>query len=319
MVKIFKLKKETNKTFPIQLNLFERVTREGTPYYQENKFGKKLQYALCPGCNNPIQIIGLYKHLKHTENPYGRHSPRPVPGFTYDPDAYEFCPYLLKNTSYDESLRKEPSPYSCDILKLCIQEFDRVVYILRQDMGFNFSAEFARNMLRTYLKEQGYLYPGSSLRNIPWIVGYLSFSKSLFGQYLKLESPKCNELRRAIWKNIPEARVTSKGWITRKGSSGYNLHCFFTNHKISEARDGALRETIRFIIISGRDEGPDGITGKEIFEEKITFDHQKFEYLMQIRTQKNRDKKLLQYADIEYQNHLSELPELKEYINDPYV
>lgn len=313
MVKIFKLKKETTSTFPIELNVFERVTREQAPYYQKNKTGKTQQFAICPGCNNPVQIIGLYNHLKHTKNAFGRHSPRPVSGFSYDADAYEFCPYLLQNSSHDSSSRKEPSSYSCDILKLAIQQFDRVVYVLKEDMGFNVSLTFAKNMLRTYLKEQGYLYPGSSLRNIPWIMGYLSFSKSLFGQYLQ-SGPKYGALQKAIFKNIPEARVTADGWVTRKGTTEYNLQCFLTNHKISETRDGGLQETIRFIIISGRDEGPRGITGKEIWDEKISFDHAKFERLMNVRTEKYRNQKLLECAKTEYQNHLREFPMLKEFL-----
>ncbi len=313
MVKIFKLSKRTSKTFPAERTIFERVTREAIPFYQENSDGQKRQYAVCPGCNNPIQIIGLYNRLKHTDNPFGRHSPRPVDGFTFDPAAYEFCPYLVKSTPTDKASRRELSPFSCDILKLVIDEYDRVVRVLREDMGFNFSAKFAQNMLRSYLKEQGYLYPAASLRNIPWIVGYLSFSKSLVGQYLKSDSPQYAALNKAITGNIPQATVTDKGWLTRKANTGFNLQCFFTNHRMDEAKGGDLRESIQFVMITGRAEGPDGIIGTEIWDEKIIFDHPRFEHLVQIKTQKYRDTKLLEMAKTELQTHLRHFPQVGEY------
>lgn len=41
-----------------------------------NAVGKdqcKREFAVCPVCDNPIQIIGIYKKLENTDKPYGRH------------------------------------------------------------------------------------------------------------------------------------------------------------------------------------------------------------------------------------------------------
>ena len=87
------------------------------------------------------------------------------------------------------------------------------------------------------------------------------------------------------------------------------------DHTIIKNQDGHLRESLKLIFISGRDEGPNGIIGSEIFVETVNFDHMEFERLTQIRTQNYRDQKLLDIAQEEYQIHLHNTPELKDFIN----
>lgn len=87
--------KEINKT------TFEQDTKKKAPWYQFNdskKEGNKdrrSQYAVCPECDNPIQIIGLYHNLKNTDRPYGRHTGKPLQGFAYfNAEGFETCPYV---------------------------------------------------------------------------------------------------------------------------------------------------------------------------------------------------------------------------------
>ena len=51
---------------------FERVTGCKEPFEQIKDTGRASQYAICPSCLNPIQIIGLVQEIK--SKPYGRHS-----------------------------------------------------------------------------------------------------------------------------------------------------------------------------------------------------------------------------------------------------
>ena len=53
-----------------------------------------VQFAICPQCDNPIQIVGLYKKLKNTDKPYGKHYTRSVNGLAdYNQQAYDYSTY----------------------------------------------------------------------------------------------------------------------------------------------------------------------------------------------------------------------------------
>ncbi|MBB4268298.1 hypothetical protein, partial [Roseospira visakhapatnamensis] len=90
------------------ISAFEEDTKKQPPWYQ--KEGKERQFAVCPACDNPIQILGLVERLAHTDQPYGRHTNKPVPGFErFDPTVFDWCPYLAKNRSGTVSGKRSSS------------------------------------------------------------------------------------------------------------------------------------------------------------------------------------------------------------------
>ena len=57
----FKLKVGLHPSYKITTKNFEDKTGNKYPYVQDQ--GKnKSRYAVCPACDNPIQIVGLYKN-----------------------------------------------------------------------------------------------------------------------------------------------------------------------------------------------------------------------------------------------------------------
>ena len=48
-------------------------TKKDKRYSAVGKDQCKRDFAVCPACDNPIQIIGVYKKLENTDKPYGRH------------------------------------------------------------------------------------------------------------------------------------------------------------------------------------------------------------------------------------------------------
>lgn len=66
-------------------------------------------YAVCPLCDNPIQIVGLFRRQEESRarRPYGRHHRGDVPGLCrYDEDAYLHCPYADPNHRTDTRARR---------------------------------------------------------------------------------------------------------------------------------------------------------------------------------------------------------------------
>ena len=72
----------------IDKDTFEEDTQKMFPFYQDGK-----QYAICPSCDNPIQLIGLYKELSNTDKPYGKHVGKSVKNLAeWHQVDYDFCP-----------------------------------------------------------------------------------------------------------------------------------------------------------------------------------------------------------------------------------
>lgn len=79
----FKLSQGNGKLYDITKRNFEELTNKKKPYMLTGKDGQTRCFGICPACDNPIQLIGLYKKLENTDRPYGRHYNRDAVIFLY--------------------------------------------------------------------------------------------------------------------------------------------------------------------------------------------------------------------------------------------
>ena len=94
-----------SRSFKIETAIFEEISFKKKPFYQSDHRGKPVQYAICPACDNPIQIISLYKRRPDSPKPYGKHVPKSIPGVAeYFQEAYDVCPLA------DHKKAKNPPP-----------------------------------------------------------------------------------------------------------------------------------------------------------------------------------------------------------------
>jgi hypothetical protein len=250
---------------------FEKDTRKKKPYY----INEDVQYAICPRCDNPIQIIGLYKKLAVTEKPYGRHVPKDIPKLArYDQEAYDYCPLANPQKPRPDARRKKLSDISRAILRLLRDEFDRVVYILSQDTGIDFSDNLLREMLRTFIAAKGFLYPWATNGNLPWMFGYMAHSKPLFGQRL-VET--CT-LRKNILAFAPNAVFSERGYLTNNGGYLDPIQFCFMHHKFE---NNGHDETLKFLVSQSRSEGD--VT---LHEEILHIDQRRFLNLLAVPAEK---------------------------------
>ena len=180
---VYKLRIEDTESKIIDKEGFEAETFRRVPWYQPGSAGKLAQFAVCPACDNPVQLVGLYELPPNVKNPFGKHATKSIRGIApFDSEARNDCPYFKprqhkkteRKTRFDGVPRK--------ILKLLIEQFDRVVYILEKETQLVLSENALRGMLQRYKGERGYLYTGATLRNVPWIFAYMSDATRLFGQ-----------------------------------------------------------------------------------------------------------------------------------------
>lgn len=292
----FKARTGTAPIYEISKNDFERVTEQKSPYYVHNEKNELVQFAVCPICDNPIEIIGLYKQLKNTDRPYGKHFPKTLAGLAeYNQQAYDFCPYANKRKSVNRNSRKTKlTDFEKNIYYLMREQFDRVVYILSKQLDIKITNNAARNMLTTYVSGKGWLYPWSTLNNIPWVFGHLSWSKKLYGQPILKNSP----LYSAISEKCPAASFFTCDryggeydiLLSKEGMFLDLNYCIIEHNRVVEK--GELLETMELVVSEG------GVgKGRKIFTKTLTVNQGYFLNLVNLsKDREQRNYKLLEIA-----------------------
>ncbi|HGM8122684.1 TPA: hypothetical protein ACKQG6_006457, partial [Pseudomonas aeruginosa] len=170
---------------------------------------------------------------------------------------------------------------------------DRVIYLLRKELGVNISQNLAIRMLEQYRRERGYLYTGATLTNIPWIFAYMADSQSLFGQLLLDD-----DLIKAVSAEVPAAsideysRVSSK--VDESGRKEYfDLNMCFVKHRFrKDSLEGELTEGMEMLVSTER-------KGKaiDIYTKSIVFNRQYFQRLIALpEDHPHRDRSLVEAA-----------------------
>ena len=198
-MKRFKLHKGDYFDYSISKVEYKKRTQEKIPYVQWNN-GKKNGYAICPYCENPIVIVGLYRDIEGNQNIYGKHVPRDVDGIAdYDRYSYENCKYSVmgfnvcpKEVRRDLKSTSEYEKIICNTLKTY---FDKIIDILSKSIGINISVSDAKIILHDYMYSIGYRHPNHTVDNLPWMLLYFSdFSFSLYNKWISKNSELYNKL-----------------------------------------------------------------------------------------------------------------------------
>lgn len=239
-MKKFKAKQGNSKVYPIDKDTFDKVTKKSRPYYYAED---QKCYAICPQCDNPIQLIGLYKQTKVA--PYGKHYAKNIPLASYNQQAYDFCPYHVDSFKLNRNIRKrKTTDFERNIYYTVRDNFDSAVYILSRELNIKVTQKMAEEILRAYVAHEAWLYPGSSLNNIPWMLGYFLPARSLFKQLIKKDS----DLYRAIVSNCSKVEFEDSEYyseysiLTNNGWPGIMSTMILHNRKLDEQE--LVQETI---------------------------------------------------------------------------
>lgn len=262
----------------IERHAFEVDTMRKPPWYRPSGDGASSQFAVCPACDNPIQIVGLYRLPRGVSRPYGKHATRSIPGLApLNPETRDACPYFRPRTFKKSDRRSELDDHARRILRLLIEQFDRVVYLIGKDTGIWFSRKMLATMLQVYRSMQGYLYMGATLLNVPWIFAYMTNATSLYYQKIADNAPLSDAVRR----DIPQAMIDDDGRVVKNpnhagGSAYFSLDVSFICHKQTLRGPGqSLQESMELVVTTRR-------RGEivRIHGETILFDHARFQRLI---------------------------------------
>lgn len=265
---LFKTRLGAGRVYPINESAYTRATGMKFPYCLPNAKGGQSYFAICPQCENPIQIIGLYKNtIEGGQKPYGKHYNKSIPKLAaYHKEDYLNCPYSSPNWKKPTAKRPVESIVAKEILCLLRDQFDRVVYILSHDTEIQIGYNLARSMLQTYLGQEGWRYRAATLNNLPWIFGLSQKATPLFGRSIL----KNGELHKALNDQCPDVLFKesslystssdqSKGakyvQISNQPNKYLNIHYLFYDYSArivgSTPADESLHETIKFWVYEG--------------------------------------------------------------------
>lgn len=169
-MRIVKLKPREIDFFTIEREVFEQKTGKKPPYYPDTTNPENgPQYAVCPACDNPAQLIGLYRINKQTPYPYAKHHTQSLAGIAqYIQENYEHCPFQRQAlVCATEAKRALTDPLARAIIEQMIKHFDKWIYFLQKETGIFISETLAETLLRGYLAAGGFLYYDATLMNMP--------------------------------------------------------------------------------------------------------------------------------------------------------
>lgn len=297
----FKLKQGMNPPYEITRNNFEKFTLNAYPYNQVGKDHKLRNFAVCPACDNPIQLIGLYKKSKNTDRPYGKHYVKGIPGLAnYNRTAFLFCPYSDKfHKITKENRNEEITEREVEIYNAVRDYFDLAVYVIRQETGIYLGKAFLKKMLSDFLAARGYMYPWASLYNIPWMLMYFTRSSSLYGCLVKKDSKMFEYLQ-----TRKDVELTPSEWKAghyRIGNVGKFLNLNFSTI-LHDRKKTASNEELKETIVMSIHSITKNVPPKEYHQIHLEINEYRFPRLIQAA--KYRDKELLKMA-------VEMMPELK--------
>ena len=227
---------------------FEKCTKSEFPFKQ-NYNGKNHYYATCPECENPIQIKGLYS----SDRKYGAHTGKTIDGLNpFNYSNYIYCPRAVQGKRVPKDVRKEiVSPKDIAVYNTLRDNFDLAVVFAKKHLGYYISDGRAKDCLATYYASQGWLYPHSTVNNIPFMIFYLQPAFNPYGLWVKKDS----ELEKSILKR----KDLKLKQINGKSGEYYNklfpnsqrfmaLTMMLWNHQFKEEADGSLKESINIEI-----------------------------------------------------------------------
>lgn len=254
---------------------FEEDTKRRARWYRPNVAGADSHFAVCPVCDTPIQIINLYPKKNNLAHAYGKHACKTIPDLAIDDVvAREGCPYFKPRQHESTDRKPGPDAGSTKILKILIEHFDRVEFLLRKQTGISLSRIKLQTMLETYRKHTGYLYTGATVMNVPWVFAYMSNEVPLFGQTIRGNTNLIN----GIQAGVSGAEVSAKGQIGKKAGTHprFDLSMCYIHHRFVRAQeDGGLEEHMTLLVSNIRNGKP-----VNIYKEKIEFDYNYFQNLI---------------------------------------
>lgn len=259
---------------------YEHKTNRQFPYEQYNKTGGLSQYAVCPSCMNPIQLIGVYGEKKVP--PYGRHTGQDIDGLPpWNLIKYKYCPFA------DRSIRVLPNDKDLlniddrvvELYQYLKEHFDQVIIYISSVLGIRGETNFWEKCLKQFIANHAYCYPWLTESNLPYIFAYSGIQhQNLYKLKFRVGTDLYNAIAEQPNTKFIDTHVKNFQIFDTNGK-WLHLEFRFTDHKQQASSGEKLCETMMFYvdkIYDKRHGNERKRTVKTIYKEKIQFSETDF-------------------------------------------
>ncbi len=256
-MKDFVLYNSSETPHAINKDEFEKYTKGDYPFKQRYG-GKNHYYATCPECENPIQLRGLY----NSERKYGAHTGKNIDGLNpFNYENYIYCPRSVQGRRVPKEVRKEiTSQKDINVYNMVRDNFDLAVAFAKKHLGYYISDNEAKKRLDVYYGSEGWLYPHSTVNNIPFMLFYLQVATNPYGLHVK----KGSELEKAILNTKDLKLEPVSGNLGRhynkllpNSQRFMSLTMMLWHHQFKEDENGSLKESINIEICKDVSRNPE--------------------------------------------------------------
>lgn len=274
----------TDKDFKTKYE--ERVGNN--PGYIQVVNGETKRLALCPRCNNPVAILGIYKKIDVA--PHARHAKEISIPNVVQYDEYKFlnCPYHKKRANYiKEYVPETEEPQRQELYRIAKEHYDKAIYLLQEKTGIYITLKMAETLAENYVNMRAYNYIDATIYNIPW---YLIYSFTGFPLYHMTIKKNTTLYRHLIQLKIVLIDSKIKGHVYVENSEGYLLTA--TNYRYVVDENDNLNEWLDFSIIRPDDTVTDTLLYVPVERFSVSVDSYHFGNLINYQNWSPRQKVL---------------------------
>lgn len=207
--------------------------------------GETKHLALCPRCNNPVAILGIYKKINTA--PHARHAKNvDIPNVAqYDEYKFLKCPYHQKKADYvKEYVAETDEPNRYELYKLAKEHYDKAVYLLKEQTGIYITLKMAEDLAENYTKMRAYNYIDATVYNIPWYLLYSFHGFPLYHMIVKKNTALYKHLLK-LGLILKDSKIKEHVYV--ESNEGYLLTA--TNYRYAVDKSDNLNEWLDFSII----------------------------------------------------------------------
>ena len=290
-MRVFKTKIEENRAIELTEENYRRET-QGKPQFQLIKNNKKMQYALCPACNNPIFIVGLYETNITT---HARHCANDVPNLRkVDNFAKENCKYYT-GIVHDGADIVNKGALANILYSRMRENFDIAIKFFEKIIGLKISYAFAKDLLKEWINSKGWNYYCCTDSTLVFTFFYGTWEQKIFGRKIKKDSPIYNLLIDKKLKNIVQLEECGNGNFIIKKNDGIQflyIYCNLNDYK-RKTDDFSCVETMTLQVLFRTNPKEEAT----ILKTKIKISSQEWDNFLQKYTSNNwRNEKMLAIA-----------------------
>lgn len=284
-MKFYKLKTGISEVYKITTREdFEEKIREKGKYTYKNSDGENYGLAVCPRCDNPIRILGLYKKLNGIK-PYAKHHNKSTAIAVINKSAYLHCPYAnpTSKKGFDKSKILPLTDFEKQLYYTMRDYFDKAIYMLNKNLDFYISDKFAKKLLEGFTKNCTYRNELANNSNLPFMLLDNFDNFTMVYRLVKKESELWKVLNKRKDINFIQKDEIYDKIVPNTGCFVF-LEGHFYAHTVTSNDDGDVSEKIKFGVIDSPD-----IDKERFFQRKYEIKENEFQNLCKNESYRNNN------------------------------